>query len=234
MHFNSIDREDIVTNVFNQLKEQILNGNWEPGSKIPSEPQLKDMFNVSRVSIRSALQRLRDIGAIVTYQGKGSFVAENIGKFSLNDFGLNMHLSKQEFLDMLVFRETIEFKCIELAAENANEQDIQEIKQALDEMIRHKDNYKEYTTADFQFHLAIAKASKNKVFYDVFQSIKDFYYYYLEELNRVIGITPKSVDAHIELFQALENKDANAAKQILSKAMQTNINILNNEGTWEN
>ncbi|MBD1382688.1 FadR/GntR family transcriptional regulator [Metabacillus arenae] len=223
MGLNSIDKQNIVNTVYEQLKENIANGNWAPGSKIPSESQLQKMFNVSRVSIRSAIQRLRDLGIVVTYQGKGTFVSEKIGKIGINDFNLIMHLSEKEFLDMMVFRQTIEYKCIDLAVKNATKEDFENIEETLNQMFRYRDDYKKYSEADFNFHLAIAKASKNTVFYHVVHSIRDLYYQYLEELNRVIGVTLESIEVHLQLFRAIQNRDAEKAKEILNKAMEDNI-----------
>src|SRR5574339_405081 len=124
MNLNSIDKQNVVNIVYEQLKENIANGTWAPGSKIPSETELTKSFNVSRVSIRSAIQKLRDLGIVVTYQGKGTFVSENIGKNGINDFGIIIHLSEEQFLDMMVFRQTIEYKCLELAVEKATDEDI--------------------------------------------------------------------------------------------------------------
>jgi DNA-binding FadR family transcriptional regulator len=223
VELNSIDKQNIVNIVYEQLKENISSGNWPPGSKIPSESQLQKMFNVSRVSIRSAIQRLRDLGIVVTYQGKGTFVSDKIGKNGINDFHVIMHLSEEEFLDMMVFRQTIEYKCIDLAVENATNEDFEIIEETLNQMFRYRDDYKKYSEADFNFHLAIAKASKNKVFYNVINSIRDLYYQYLEELNRVIGVTLHSIEVHLQLFRAIQNRDAEKAKEILNNAMENNI-----------
>ena len=223
MELNSIDKQNVVNIVYEQLKENIASGNWAPGSKIPSETQLQKMFNVSRVSIRSAIQRLRDLGIVVTYQGKGTFVSEKIGKMGINDFNLIMNLSEEEFLDMIVFRQTIEFKCIELAVNNATNEDFKRMEEALNQMFRFRDDYKKYSEADFNFHLAIARASKNKVFFTVISSIRDLYYQYLEELNRVIGVTLESIEVHLQLFRALQNRDAEKAKEILDNAMVDNM-----------
>lgn len=226
MGLNSIDKQNIVNSVYEQLKEHIANGAWPPGSKIPSETQLQKMFNVSRVSIRSAIQRLRDLGIVVTYHGKGTFVSDDITGKSINDFVPIMHLSEEEFLDMMEFRQTIEFKCLDLAVKNATKEDLDEIEKTLNDMFRNRDNYKKYSELDFNFHLAIAKASKNKVFYRVMHSIRDFYYYYLEELNRVIGITLDSIEVHLQIFRAIQNRDAEAAKNSLSKSMENNTEII--------
>jgi GntR family transcriptional regulator, transcriptional repressor for pyruvate dehydrogenase complex len=226
LELNSIDKQNIVNSVYEQLKENIANGNWAPGSKIPSETQLQKMFNVSRVSIRSAIQRLRDLGIVVTYHGKGTFVCDDISEMSINDFVPIMHLSEEEFLDMMVFRQTIEYKCLDLAVKNATIEDIESIEETLNEMFRYRDDYKKYSEADFNFHLAIAKASKNKVFYRVMHSIRDLYYYYLEELNRVLGITLESIEVHLQIFRAIQNKDAETAKKSLSNAMENNIDVI--------
>ena len=223
MKLDSIEKQNIVNIVYEKLKENISNGTWEPGSKIPSESQLTKIFNVSRVSVRSAVQRLRDLGIVVTYHGRGTFVSEHIEKTGSNDFKLVMHLSEEEFLDMMTFRQTIEYKCVELAVEKGTDEDFKEIEEALNQMFRYRDDYKKYSEADFDFHLAIAKASKNKVFYEVIYSIRGLYYNYLEELNRVIGVTLESIEVHLKIFRAIQNRDADTAKDILNKAMEDNI-----------
>ncbi|MBA9027405.1 FadR/GntR family transcriptional regulator [Peribacillus huizhouensis] len=226
MNLNVIDKQNIVNIVYEKLKENIASGNWAPGSKIPSESQLTKMFNVSRVSIRSAIQRLRDLGIVVTYQGKGTFVTEHIGKIGINDFKPILHLSEEEFLDMMVFRQTIEYKCLELAVEKATNEDIMNIEEALNQMIRYRDDYKKYSEADYNFHLAIVMASKNQVFLQVIHSIRDIYYYYLEELNRFIGVTLDSIEVHLQLFRAIQNRDAETAKELLTNAMENNIDSI--------
>lgn len=58
----------------NQLMDGILAGDFPPGSYLPSESALMKRFGVSRVTIRLALNVLRDAGLIVGHQGKGYFV----------------------------------------------------------------------------------------------------------------------------------------------------------------
>jgi DNA-binding FadR family transcriptional regulator len=134
-----------------------------------------------------------------------------------------MHLSREAFNDMMVFRQTVEFKCVELAVEHATEEDIGLLEHALNNMLINKGDYKKYSEADYDFHLAIIRASHNSVFYNVMKSIKDIYYYYLEELNRSLGITLESVEAHIKVFMAIKNRDASSAVQVLNEAMKHNV-----------
>lgn len=219
----SVQKQNVVDVIYQQMKRHIQDGTWEPGCKLPSEAELTQTFQVSRVSVRSAVQKLRDLGVVVTHQGKGTYVT----RYDLfSDNQPILHLSREELDDMYVFRQTVEFSCMALAVENATEDDIKELEQALNRMLVNKDNYKKYSQADFDFHLAIVKASHNKIFIHVMESLKGIYIHYLEELNRVLGITLESVEAHIQVFMALKNRDAQAATETLNAAMAHNVQAI--------
>ncbi|WP_439259169.1 FadR/GntR family transcriptional regulator [Lonepinella sp. BR2930] len=224
MKLQTIQKQNVVAAVYEQMIDKIIDGTWAVGTKLPSEKKLTESFNVSRVSVRSAIQKLRDLGVVTTSQGRGTFITQKLSKEQLNNPTTTpiMNLSKDEFQDMQVFREVVDFKCIELAATYATDDDIKELEDALNNMFLHKNDYKKYTEADFSFHLAIAKASKNKVFYHIVYSIRDTYKYYLEELNRVLGITLESIDAHIKIFMSIKNHDVQAAISSLDRAMKNN------------
>ena len=51
-----IKKANIGDQVFTQLKDQIINGEWRPGDRIPSEAQLIQLFGVSRGTIREAAE----------------------------------------------------------------------------------------------------------------------------------------------------------------------------------
>lgn len=59
-----------------QLRQQILDGKYPPGSFLPTEQQLCSVHGVSRQTIRTALQFLADEGLIQRRQGSGSRVLE--------------------------------------------------------------------------------------------------------------------------------------------------------------
>lgn len=59
------------------IVDHIQQGIWKPDSKIPSENELAEQFNVSRITIKKALDDLVEEGLIYRIQGKGSFIAAN-------------------------------------------------------------------------------------------------------------------------------------------------------------
>jgi len=76
--------EEIVT----QLKESILTGRFKTGDKLPTERELVEEFQVSRVAIREALRTLENSGFIVTRQGAsgGAYVTDLSFEFLANAF----------------------------------------------------------------------------------------------------------------------------------------------------
>lgn len=64
--------------VYSALREWIRQGAYAPGGKLPSEPQLCDLFGVSRITIRAAAEMLEKQGMVERKQGKGTFVANGV------------------------------------------------------------------------------------------------------------------------------------------------------------
>lgn len=58
------------------LKEKIALDVWKPGEQIPSEPDLCQIFGVSRTVVRQALREIELEGIVTRKKGKGTFVAE--------------------------------------------------------------------------------------------------------------------------------------------------------------
>lgn len=60
--------------IYNCIVNRILLGEYEKGSKIPSQRELSEEFGVSTVTTRKALEQLAEDEIITTKQGKGSYV----------------------------------------------------------------------------------------------------------------------------------------------------------------
>lgn len=64
--------------IYNFIKENINNGTYPPEEKIPSENRLKDIFSVSRNTVRKAIDLLASDGLLSSVHGKGVFVMKKI------------------------------------------------------------------------------------------------------------------------------------------------------------
>ena len=58
----------------NYILEAIKSGQYEPGSKLPTEKELSEMFSVSRITVNKALKELAVAGVVEGVRGRGTFV----------------------------------------------------------------------------------------------------------------------------------------------------------------
>ncbi|MFB4262965.1 GntR family transcriptional regulator [Nonomuraea sp. GTA35] len=68
------------------LEARIRTGQWGPGTRIPTEVELCQEFEVSRITVQRALRDLADAGLIVRFRRRGSFVAQAVGQHNLLRF----------------------------------------------------------------------------------------------------------------------------------------------------
>jgi GntR family transcriptional regulator len=72
-------RVPLYLQVATALRRRIEEGYWEPGQKISTLEELESEFQVARVTVRQAVDVLQKEGLVHRQQGKGTFVAEDIG-----------------------------------------------------------------------------------------------------------------------------------------------------------
>lgn len=80
------------------IKDWIINKEFNPGGKIPSENELADKFNVSRLTIRQAISQLVQEGFLISRRGEGTFVTK---KANLID---SLNLEFTGFMDDLFYQ----------------------------------------------------------------------------------------------------------------------------------
>lgn len=74
MVFAAKRRPPLADAVRNELRQLIVTGSFPAGSRLPSEPDLCDRYNVSRITLREAVQGLVQEGYLVRRQGSGTYV----------------------------------------------------------------------------------------------------------------------------------------------------------------
>ncbi|MFC5451341.1 GntR family transcriptional regulator [Paenibacillus aestuarii] len=80
----SRNKRPLYLQIMNILKDRILHGFYPLGSNIPSEPQLEQEFNVSKITIRNAIKELAQEGYLEKGSGKGTKVIRNTSASKLS------------------------------------------------------------------------------------------------------------------------------------------------------
>ena len=77
----------LADQVLDILIERIINRVYLPGSQLPPEDQLREEFNVSRSTIRTAISRLEDRKLVHRQRGVGTYISEHLNISNpLNEF----------------------------------------------------------------------------------------------------------------------------------------------------
>ena len=67
----------LYTDIYDNIKKDIVKGSYKPGEKLPSENDFCNDYGVSRGTVRKALEMLAEEGLVNSLHGKGVFVLEN-------------------------------------------------------------------------------------------------------------------------------------------------------------
>lgn len=160
MAIKSIKRINVSENVFEQMKQQLAENEWKPGEKLPSEGALAEMFGVSRVTIRNALQKLVVLGLIETKLGDGSYVRNSGIDSCMNSLMPTIYL-EQNLQEIIEFRLVIETETAALAAQRVTEEDVKKLRMYIDRMEQAQNDYAKLAKIDYDFHYAIAEVTQN-------------------------------------------------------------------------
>lgn len=148
-----------------QLEKMIIEGSLLPGEKLLPERELAKQFEVSRPSLREAVQKLEAKGLVTRKQGGGTFVSKAIMKsFSDPLFDLMATNNESQF-DLLEFRHGIEGMASYYAAMRGTSADFKHIQAKHDHIgnCQLEDDYSLEAKAVYEFYLAICAASHNAV-----------------------------------------------------------------------
>jgi GntR family transcriptional regulator, transcriptional repressor for pyruvate dehydrogenase complex len=163
--------------VLAQIEQKILDGDLRVGEKLPSERELAEALGVSRASIREALRALEVMGIIDSHIGSGpesgSFVSGRSSEALGNLLRLHMALAQISLADLVDIRSQLEQSNARRAASRRTEEDLRHLKSLIFGMRAPGLRYEEFNELDTEFHVSIARASKNALASDLMQALRD-------------------------------------------------------------
>lgn len=194
--------------IITKLRDFIINKNYEPGEKLPSERTLSEKFDVSRNNIRDAIKKLEYYGLLKSIPQSGTFIAD-IGVIAMNGM-INdiLRLEKQDLKSLVETRILLETKTVELAALRRSNEDLEQIKSYLDAFTEKVLDGQEAVQEDLLFHLAIAKASRNTsmntfMLHITPQIIESIEKYHICDRAKAM----EAIKEHTAIYDAILNQD---------------------------
>lgn len=173
----------ITDRIYNLILTQISDGVFAEGEKLPSESELCKMYSASRISVRSALQRLEAIGLIETFHGKGSFVKPRSVGNREEDTLHEIVQGEENYEAFWQFRQVLGDKAMELFALRATEQDFETLEQLVDDMID-AESAEDVTRISAMFFMYIYQHCGNYFIAHAFTEYKEIFSAYFLDVQK--------------------------------------------------
>lgn len=228
MALRPVARRSVPDEVFQQILDGVVGGDFSPGDTLPSERRLAEVLGVSRPAVREALQRMAQAGLVEVRQG---------GSTSIRDFrqhaGLDLLprlLLRAGNVDLRVVRSVLEArlavgpKVAALAAGRAGEELRAPLAAAIDAMESDPDPVARQRHA-LTFWDHIVAGADSIAFRLMFNSLRAAYEPAQEALAGAMSSEVDRIDAYQRLAEAITERDADgatrAAEDLLGPATET-------------
>ncbi|MBW2660098.1 MAG: FadR family transcriptional regulator [Deltaproteobacteria bacterium] len=201
MNLKPIKPKRISDQVFEQVRELILKGEFKSGQQILPERELAVSMAVSRTSVRNAINKLVTMGLLEHRQGQGTFVSSPDNRNG-NPLAAAMATDEATLDDLLEVRMGLECNAAALAAQRAADTDLTMMLKSIGEMeddLATTDRIS--TEADAAFHMAVAFATKNPVLIHLMRNFYDFLFIGIKKNLTHMYMDRNAMRTHIQYVQ---------------------------------
>jgi DNA-binding FadR family transcriptional regulator len=206
----------IKERVVRRLIELIESGTLAPGQKLPGERDLSEQLQVSRGTVREAVQFVQALGLVEIRHGSGTFVRSSTGPHELQEEWRQWTIRHADRVhDLLEVRKALEPFAAELAAERIAEEQLSAMAEALSEMEAAVDrsDTTALVQADAAFHHAFCAAAGNAALVELADTMGR---QLLRERGAVFGLPKRparSLVEHRAIYEAIRSGDGTRARE---------------------
>lgn len=217
--FKSVRKDRISQVIADQIKEAIFQKKIKTGDKLPSERQMMEQFEASRVTVREALKTLEQSGILEIKRGNqgGAFVRDPDVKFVHNFLQDMFSMGNIKISDLTEARLAIEPFSVKVACVRVSEDALEQMRQNIIEAkgCLQRNNPSDARLLNLEFHRIIAQASENPVIFFMIDSIMDI----MENDISAILISAEAVEStlhfHEEIYEAIHNRNPQKAQDLM-------------------
>ena len=228
-----IVRRKLSDEVFIRLKALIVSGELSAGDEVPSERELMERFGVGRPAIREAMQALANTGLVVISHGERTRVQELTAQSVVQQVDtaakIMLSMSSDSLEHLKSARLFFELGMIREAATKATADDIQKLKDILDQQRLALGDADAFINADMHFHTAIAEMSGNPIFIAVSGAMLGWLKEYHTELLIWSGKEKYTLAEHKKLIKCISDNDPDSAEKVMAKHLKRSSGLYVNE-----
>ncbi|MEA5060708.1 MAG: FadR/GntR family transcriptional regulator [Candidatus Pelethousia sp.] len=226
--FAPIKKVNLSQKLVDYFIQQIENGNFAIGERIPNEINLATQLNVSRNILRESMKILENYGILHTVNGKGTMVSPSAISNIRSAHFFEKLRNDTDALQLLDARFILEPEIAYHACERCTQEDIQKL-QCIVSMPLPMPATDGHADDDYDFHIVLSKACGN-------ETLTEFLYILLYRLregeyanfNKYVErvLREKSRQEHELILEALIQHQPLTARKVMAKHLSDRMNII--------
>lgn len=233
--FGRLEREpSLAHRVTSKVLNVIINGGLNPGDPLASERDLSEQFGVSRTVIREAVRSLEARGLIQVRSGRPAVVAAVPESVLTETIQLWVRGAQSQDLlgpaEIAEVRTTLELRVVELATERATKEEISALEDSVT-ALREATDAETAAVHDETFHLLIARATHNRLYITLLESLHPIMAPIRRSSLGVRGRQAEAARQHSRIVKAMASKDAAAARAAMDAHLADSRRFYGEEGS---
>ena len=196
-----------------------MKAHFNPGEKLPPERDLAKLFEVSRPTLREALNILAAAGLLDTHQGGGSTVKSLLEMSSGNPLAELIKNERERAMDVVEVRKSIEAYTAFYAAERSLPEDLRKLEKIVEEMAENITRKEPSLELDALFHITVAETTHNVIWLHLMQSIFDAMKEFQRGVWRAVYLTEDDHRTlychHRAVFDAINSRQPDQARDAM-------------------
>ncbi|MEH7346603.1 GntR family transcriptional regulator [Bacillus sp. JJ1532] len=203
MKLDKIKSVSIASEVFNQLRLKIINGELKNGQRLV-EMDLAKNLGVSRTPVREAIQRLEQEGLVEILPRTHSLV-NGISLESINE--------------IILIRSLLEPTAAKVAATKITDDQLLKLKSYLDlsEVYFQQGRVDELMKVHDLFHAEIIKTSGLIRLVNILENLHDYIVHFRHSFLSRPHLVERSIKEHLEIYEALCRRDPDLVEEVFIK-----------------
>jgi len=227
-------RSDVVSQVVEQFKDNLISGLLRAGDRIPPEPVLCSQLGVSRTVVREAIKTLAAVGLVEVRRGHGTYIASQTMDAPLELLALSLVLCKTTKAGLVELRQVFERACGELVVKNATQEDFDRLGEQVArfaEAVNTRQDPVVLRKLDQEFHDMLFDATHNTIFSRLGKAAMAAFASTMQHALATADVDAIALQDHMEMLDALRRRRLDDYLRLVERSLATWMDHVNTEPT---
>lgn len=220
--------------VVDQIEQAIINREYQPGDRLPTERELERLLGTSRSTIRTAMRVMEQKGLIKIRAGSkgGAYVVSAFEEKMAEQIAFLIRFGEIDYDQIIQFRFSLETTAFELATQSHRPGDLQPIAGLIDRMrdciSEDPDQWREFFVIDSLLHQQICDMSGNRLIEIMIKLVHSNLWEYYERLPHDLEYLGTVYSSWVDVLTAMRTRDVVKVRVLIQAHMVLSDRWLSN------